>query len=109
VEVVGLAQPVRNKGDLMSINVSYTKVCSVEDAYNLVKENITPETIAKYNVKADFEYIQHETIVAKGKGFQLTLKFESSCCKGDLNLAFMFKPFKGKITDSITRQLSKIL
>jgi hypothetical protein len=93
----------------LSINVSYKKVEDANEAYKLVKEHITPETIAKYNVKADFTYDEGKQISAKGKGFELVLSFDNSMCNGKINLSFMFKPFKSKILTSIEKQLSRIL
>ncbi len=93
----------------MSIKVNYAKVAGASEAFKIVKSSITPDTIAKYNVTAEFSYDEDKAIIAKGKGFELKLNFDQTHCFGDLNLSFLFKPFKTKISESIQKQLTKIL
>src|SRR5690606_8506992 len=59
----------------MDLAVKYQKATGPADAYQRVKEAITPETIAKFKVKADLSYKENEQIAASGKGFDLFFDF----------------------------------
>lgn len=92
----------------MSLKVNYSKASNQVEAYKLGKQAVTPEYVAKFNVKADVETDDGKyCMVAKGKGFQLSLKFEDSYCLVDLDLSFMLKPLKGKILETIENKIKK--
>ena len=56
--------------------IHYSKTKDAASAFNLVKENITPETMAKYKVNADFNYDDKNNLIsAKGSGFNLKMNF----------------------------------
>jgi hypothetical protein len=77
------------------MKINYVKTSNKEEAYQSVKENITPETIAKYQVQAELTYNADE-IIAAGKGFKLVMSFDDSKANVDLELAFLLKPLKKK-------------
>ncbi|MFG1498947.1 polyhydroxyalkanoic acid system family protein [Halobacteriovorax sp. XZX-3] len=92
----------------MSLKVNYSQASSQEEAYNLGKQAVTPEYVAKFNVKADVTTDDGNfSMQAKGKGFELKLKFEESYCLVDLDLSFMLKPLKGKILETIENKIKK--
>ncbi|MGK0367772.1 MAG: hypothetical protein ACI9QD_000911 [Thermoproteota archaeon] len=94
----------------MSIKIDYTKVKSAEEAYKIVKENVTPESIEKYKVKVDFKYNDAKNeIFAKGKGFKMTMSFTDKDAEIKLDLSFLLKPLKGKISGSVAKQISRLL
>lgn len=91
----------------MSLSVNYSIAQSADEAYELAKAQITPEYVAKFNVPADITYPGNHTINAKGKGFELTLKFEEDRCLVDLDLSFLLKPVKGKVLETVENKLKK--
>lgn len=94
----------------MSIKIDYKQVENKDQAFDAFKENVTPEAIEKYQVKADFDYRKDQNkIQAKGKGFDFTVEFKEDHAALDLNLSFLLKPLKGKILDSLERQITRIL
>lgn len=94
----------------MSTKINYTKVTSAAEAFQKVKENITPETMEKYKVSADFDYQEAQNrIIAKGKGFELKMNFLADHATIDLDLSFLLKAFKQKITDSLEKQISRVI
>lgn len=93
----------------MDLTVNYEKVSTQADAFNAVKGQITPELVAKFNVKADFTYNEPSMIVAKGKGFELIMNFNETTATVDLKLGMLLKAFKGKVLESVDKQMRRVL
>lgn len=94
----------------MSLKIDYKQLTNADEAYAKVKQIITPEYIAKFQVKADINYDDAKKIVvAKGSGFTLELCFLDKHCDVDLDLSFLLKPLKGKILEKIEGQIKKNL
>ena len=92
----------------MDLSVPYSVSSNPDEAYKNAQAQITPEYIAKFNVKADINYDEaSKKIEASGKGFTLTLSFKDSETHADLKLSLLLKPLKGKILETIERKLSK--
>lgn len=90
--------------------INYSKVADASSAFALVKENITPDTMAKYKVKADFNYDEKNKVIhAKGSGFNLKMNFLADHAVIDLELSFLLKAFKQKIMESLEKQISRIV
>ncbi|MGB0454221.1 MAG: hypothetical protein ACPGJV_10965, partial [Bacteriovoracaceae bacterium] len=61
--------------------VNYSHTDNSEDAYTKAKAEVTPEYVAKYNVKADVNFDDSKKeIKAIGKGFEMTLSFGEASC-----------------------------
>jgi hypothetical protein len=92
------------------MEVNYAKSENKTQAFESVKGAITPELMAKFQVKADVNYNENDgVIVASGKGFELTCKFFEDKVSLDLNLSLMLRPFKNKVLDSIKRQVERVV
>jgi hypothetical protein len=90
------------------MNINYQKVKSSKEAFQIVKTSITPDSLKKYNVLAEFTYDEAKPrIVAEGKGFTLTMDFYDDSLTMDLDLSFMLKAFRGKIEDLLSNELKK--
>ncbi len=92
----------------MDIKVNYDKLDNKNDAYEAVKGAITPELLARFQVKADITY-EDDKISAKGKGFELDLLFDENFCGAKITLSFLLKPLKGKILEGIEKQLKRVV
>lgn len=93
----------------MDLAVKYQKATGPADAYQRVKEAITPETIAKFKVKADLSYKENEQIAASGKGFDLFFDFTGDEVQVTLKLGLLFKAFKGTILEGVEKQLGRVV
>lgn len=94
----------------MDLSVKYKQLSTAQEAYQEALKQITPEYINKWNLKADVTCDEpSKSMVAKGKGFDLTLKFLESECQVTLNLSFLLKPFKSNVLEQIQRKLEKHL
>lgn len=94
----------------MSINVNYTNAKDKEHAYQSVKEYITPATLEKWKVNADIKYDDSgRKINAKGKGFELIINFLDTQVQAELNLSLLLRPLKGKIEESLEKQIRKVV
>ncbi|OUR97235.1 hypothetical protein A9Q84_12985 [Halobacteriovorax marinus] len=92
----------------MDLSVNYNIAKTRDEAFALAKSEITPEYVAKFNVKADISYDEAKGIMeAKGKGFTLTLDFDDSKCEVSLKLSFLLRALKGKILGKIENKLQK--
>lgn len=92
----------------MDLSVNYSVAKNADEAYELAKLQITPDYIAKFNVPCNIDYDpSSKKIIAKGKGFTLTLCFEQTHSVVDLELSFLLKPVKRKVLDTIENKLKK--
>ncbi|EQC48489.1 putative polyhydroxyalkanoic acid system protein [Bacteriovorax sp. BSW11_IV] len=92
----------------MDLVVNYKKAASKEEGWDLAKAQITPEYVAKFNVKAEINYDRASgKIIATGKGFTLSLEFSDNDCKVGVELSLMLRPFKGKILEAVQNKLEK--
>lgn len=95
---------------MSDLKFDYNNTDSAKNAYEVVKTNITPETIEKFKVKASFEYLDDNNhIIAKGSGFELNIHFLDDGAHLTLKLSLLFKAFKPKILESLEKKLSKII
>ena len=91
----------------MDLKVNYTHTSNQAEAFQAAREQITPEYIAKWNMKADISYNEPNSIIADGKGFTLTLNFKEYAVEVSCKLSLMLKPFKGKVLDTVEGKLKK--
>ncbi len=78
-------------------------------AYDAAKKLI-PDVIQKFGVKADVNCKDADTcIVAKGTGFSAEIAFTESEATVKLDLGFLLKPLKGKILETIEKQIKKVV
>jgi len=94
----------------MDLTIGYDKASSQSEAYELAKEAITPEYVAKFNVNADITHSPEKgQIVAKGKGFTLSLFFGENECNVKLELSFLLKPLRKTILEKVENKVRKTL
>jgi hypothetical protein len=94
----------------MAIKVNYSNSADKAAAYQAVKTYITPETLEKWKVKADITYEdQGQMIKAKGAGFELNINFLDTHAEATLNLSLLLRPLKGKIEESLEKQLKRVV
>lgn len=92
----------------MDLKLNYSNVTNKDEAYNAVKNAITPELLAKWKVKVDLEY-NSDNIVAKGKGFTLAVEFRDDHCAIKLDVSFMLKPLRGTILEGVEKQFRRVV
>lgn len=92
----------------MDIRINYDKLSKKDEAYEAVKQAITPELLSKFQVKAEITH-NVDLIKAKGKGFDLDLIFAEDHCGVNLKLSFLLKPLKGKVLEGIEKQIKRIV
>lgn len=92
----------------MGIKIDYNNMTNASDAFSKAREVITPEYIEKFQVKADVVYDEaNKKVTAKGSGFKLDLCFYENHCDLDVDLSFLLRPLKGKITEMVESQIKK--
>lgn len=92
----------------MNVKIPYKNVSNKEEAFTAVKAAVTPELLAKWQVKAEITYGDY-TVNAKGKGFELKVDFHEDCCEVAVDLAFLLKPLKGKILEGVEKQFNRVI
>ena len=92
----------------MNVKIPYKNVSNKEEAFSAVKGAVTPELLAKWQVKADVTYGDY-TVNAKGKGFELRVDFHEDHCEVAVDLAFLLKPLKGKILEGVQKQFNRVI
>ncbi len=77
--------------------------------YDEAKKRI-PEVIEKFGVKADVQTDDaNSTFSAKGSGFEAKIQFTETEAIVNVDLGFLLKPFKGKILETIEKQIKKVV
>lgn len=93
----------------MELKVPYTQIKDKKIGYEAAKKLI-PEVIAKFGVKADVKNDDaNSTFVAKGSGFEAKIQFRDTEAIATIDLGLLLKPFKGKILETIEKQIKKVV
>lgn len=93
----------------MDLKVPYSNIADKQKGFDAAKKLI-PEVIAKFGVKADTNIDEAaHTINAKGTGFSANIQFTETEAVVKVDLNFLLKPLKGKILETIERQLKKVV
>ena len=93
----------------MDLKLNYKNAKSKNEAFKIIKDNITPEEIKKFKVNADLSYSPDDLITATGKGFSLDMAFSEDYVGIKLTLSLLLRPLRGKILDSIERKVGKYI
>lgn len=93
----------------MDLKVPYANITDKKQGYEAAKKLI-PEVIQKFGVKADTKLDDStSTINAKGTGFTANIQFTEQEAIVTVDLGFLLKPLKGKILETIERQIKKVV
>lgn len=93
----------------MELKVPYAQITDKKQGYDQAKKLI-PEVISKFGVNADVKLDDANTsLTAKGSGFDAKIEFRETEAVVNVDLGFLLKPFKGKILDTIEKQIKKVV
>jgi hypothetical protein len=93
----------------MDLKVPYVNITDKKLGYEQAKKLI-PEAIAKFGVKADVKLDDSQHVVAaKGSGFEAKIEFKDAEAIVSLDLGFLLKPLKGKILETLEKQIKKVV
>lgn len=93
----------------MELKVPYAQITDKKQGYDQAKKLI-PEVIAKFGVKADVTSDDTAaTLRAKGSGFEAKIEFKETEAVVSVDLGMLLKPFKGKILETIEKQIKKVV
>jgi hypothetical protein len=93
----------------MELKVPYSQITDKKQGYEQAKKLI-PEVISKFGVNADVKNDDATTTLrAKGSGFEAKIEFKETEAIVSVDLGFLLKPFKGKILDTIEKQIKKVV
>lgn len=94
----------------MSLELNYNNMSNKDEAYSAIKSKVNEEMISKFKVKAAVVADdENQKIIAKGKGFELTLDFLETKLVVDLDLSFLLKPLRSKINSELEKELGRVL
>jgi hypothetical protein len=101
--------PVKKGATNMELRIPYTQITDKNKGYEEAKKRI-PEVIQKFGVKADVKTDDaNHSFTAKGTGFEAKLTFLEKEVVVNVDLGFLLKPLKGKITEVIEKQIKKVV
>jgi Putative polyhydroxyalkanoic acid system protein (PHA_gran_rgn) len=93
----------------MELKVPYSQITDKKQGYEQAKKLI-PEVIQKFGVSADVKNDDaNSSLIAKGSGFEAKIEFKETEAVVNVDLGFLLKPFKGKILDTIEKQIKKVV
>jgi hypothetical protein len=93
----------------MELKVPYAQITDKKQGYEQAKKLI-PEVISKFGVNADIKNDDDTTTLsAKGSGFEARIEFRDTEAVVSVDLGFLLRPFKGKILDTIEKQIKKVV
>lgn len=93
----------------MELKVPYSKITDKKDGYEQAKKLI-PEVVQKFGVTADVKNDDaNSSLTAKGSGFEAKIEFKDTEAVVNVDLGFLLKPFKGKILETIEKQIKKVV
>jgi hypothetical protein len=101
--------PVKKGATNMELKIPYTQITDKNKGYEEAKKRI-PEVIQKFGVKADVKTDDaNHSFTAKGTGFEAKLTFLETEVVVNVDLGFLLKPLKGKITEVIEKHIKKVV
>ncbi len=93
----------------MELKIPYANITDKKKGYDEAKKRI-PEVIEKFGVKAEVNTDDaNHSFSAKGSGFEARIQFTDTEAVVNVDLGFLLKPFKGKILETIEKQLKKVV
>jgi hypothetical protein len=93
----------------MDLKVPYANITDKKLGYEQAKK-IIPEAVAKFGVKADLKLDDAlYALSAKGSGFEAKIEFKDTEAVVTLDLGFLLKPLKGKILETLEKQIKKVV
>lgn len=93
----------------MELKIPYSQITDKKKGYEQAKKLI-PEVISKFGVNADVKNDDaNSSLTAKGSGFEAKIQFLEAEAVINLELGFLLKPLKGKIMDTIEKQIKKVV
>jgi hypothetical protein len=93
----------------MDLKVPYSNITDKKQGFDAAKKLI-PEVIAKFGVKADTKIDDAQSLIeAKGTGFSAHIKFTETEAQVKVDLNFLLKPLRGKILETIEKQIKKVV
>ena len=93
----------------MELKVPYAQITDKKLGYEQAKKLI-PEVISKFGVSAEVHNDDAtSTLKAKGSGFEAKIEFKETEAVVNVDLGFLLKPFKGKIMETIEKQIKKVV
>jgi len=93
----------------MDLKVPYAQITDKKKGYEQAKK-IIPEVISKFGVSADVKNDDaNSCLSAKGSGFEAKIEFKEKEALVHLSLGLLLKPFKGKILETIEKQIKKVV
>ena len=97
------------KGFFMDLKIPYAQVFDKKQAYQGAQQLI-PSVAAKFGVKADVESREEDfLLIAKGSGFKAQIQFLDAYVEVRVELGLLLKPFRGKILETIEKQIKKVV
>lgn len=97
---------------MSDVYVTYFKANSAMEGYHIASTYLqSSEAQSKFPVEINFSFVDgaNPKVIGSGKGFDITLTFLETKVTIDLNLKLMLRPLKGRIIDSITDEIKKVL
>lgn len=93
----------------MEFKVPYSQITDKKQGYDKAK-TLIPEVISKFGVTAEVKNDDATTTLsAKGTGFEAKIEFRDQEAVVNVDLGFLLKPFKGKILETIEKQIKKVV
>ena len=93
----------------MDLKIPYAQVTDKSQAFEGTKK-LLPSLLNKFGVTAQVEADDVLfSLKAKGSGFEAQIHFHETEAEVRLNLGLLLKPFKGKILETLEKQIKKIV
>ena len=93
----------------MELKVPYVQITDKKQGFDAAKKLI-PDVIEKFGVKATVVNDDAAHVInAKGTGFSAKIEFREKEAVFTLDLGMLLKPFKGKIAETIEKQIKKVV
>jgi len=93
----------------MDLKVPYANITDKKQGF-AAAQKLIPDVIAKFGISAETKVDDvSNTISAKGTGFNASIQFNDTEAVVTMDLNFLLKPLKGKILETIEKQLKKVV
>jgi hypothetical protein len=94
----------------MDLKIPYVAVKNSQEAFGVVKNFLQNDGLSMLPVKPSFQFMPEKNlIIAEGSGFKIRALFEPEFVAISIDLSFLYRAFKGKVTEILEQHLKKKL
>ncbi len=94
----------------MDLKIPYSTVKNSQEAFAVVRSFLENDGLSIIPIKPHFQFMPEKNlIIAEGSGFKIRALFEPDFVAISIDLSFLYRAFKGKVSNVLEQHFKKKL